>query len=85
MVQVLGFIDLVTTSAFVGLPQQFLNSTPQVLCNKQDSDSLAGFVDGTWEVTDQFTLGAGFRYTQDEKEWAGRTQVGFDVLDDNLA
>ncbi len=85
VVQVLGFVDLITDWSFANLPPQFLNSTPQVLCNQQDSDSLAGFVDGTWDVTDKFQIGAGFRYTKDEKEWAGRTQVPFDLLDDNLA
>jgi len=84
VVQVLGFVDLITDWSFAGLPPQFLNSSPQVLCNQQDSDSLAGFVDGTWDITEKFQLGAGFRYTRDEKSWAGRTQVFFDLLDDNL-
>jgi iron complex outermembrane recepter protein len=60
-VQVLGFIDLPSTSVR-SVPQQLNNSTPQVLCNKQDSDSLAGYVDMTWEVTDQFSLSGGYRH-----------------------
>jgi iron complex outermembrane receptor protein len=84
VVQVLGFIDLLLPWETLGLPPQFNNSTPSVLCNQQDSDSLAGFVDVTWDVSDRFQLGAGVRYTRDERSWAGRTQVAFDLLDDNL-
>ena len=81
VVQVLGFIDLALPFEALGLPAQFNNNAPQVLCNQQDSDSLAGFVDVSYKVNDKLTLGAGYRYTQDEREWAGRTQVGFGVLD----
>jgi len=84
VVQVLGFIDLAFDLGSIGAPQQLNNSTPQVLCNRQDSDSLAGYVDATWEITDQFSLAGGYRMTRDERSWAGRTQVGFDILDDNL-
>jgi iron complex outermembrane receptor protein len=87
VVQVLGFIDLLVPweSLGFGLPAQLDNNSPSVLCNKQDSTSLAGFADVTFDVNDRFQLGAGFRYTRDKREWAGRTQVGFDLLDDNLA
>jgi iron complex outermembrane receptor protein len=83
VVQVLGFIDLAFDLGAIGAPQQLNNSTPQVLCNSQDSDSLAGYVDLSWDVTDKLTLTGGYRMTKDEREWAGRTQVAFDVLDDN--
>ena len=83
VVQVLGFIDLAFDLGSLGLPQQLNNSSPQVLCNKQKSDSLAGYVDVTWDVTDQFSLAGGYRMTRDERSWTGRTQVGFDLLDDN--
>ena len=84
VVQVLGFIDLAFDLGSLGLPQQINNESPQVLCNKQQSDSLAGYVDATWEITDQFSLAGGYRMTRDERSWTGRTQVGFDILDDNL-
>ena len=45
VVQLLGFIDLALPFASLGLPAQFNNNAPQVLCNQQDSDSLAGYVD----------------------------------------
>ncbi|MDH5227299.1 MAG: TonB-dependent receptor, partial [Gammaproteobacteria bacterium] len=83
VVQVLGFIDLAFDLGSLGLPQQLNNNSPQVLCNQQDSDSLAGYFDTTWEVTDKFTLAGGYRMTRDERSWAGRTQVAFDLLDDN--
>ncbi len=81
VVQVLGFIDLALEFAALGLPAQLNNNLPSVLCNSQDSDSLAGFVDVTYDITDRFTLGAGLRYTRDERSWAGRTQVTFGELD----
>jgi iron complex outermembrane receptor protein len=84
VVQVLGFIDLAFDLGGLGLPQQANNNSPSVLCNAQDSESVAGYVDVTWDVTDKFQIGAGYRYTKDEKSWKGRTQVGFDLLDDNL-
>jgi iron complex outermembrane recepter protein len=82
VVQLLGFVDLIVDFGALGFPiQQFYNSSPQVLCNQQDSDSLAGYVDATFDVTEKFQLGAGFRYTQDKRSWAGRTQVFFFQLD----
>ena len=84
VVQALGFIDLALDNVSLGLPAQYNNETPSVLCNAQDSDSLAGFVDLTFDVTDKFQIGGGYRYTKDKKSWEGRTQVGFDLLDDNL-
>ena len=81
VVQVLGFIDLALDFAAFGLPAQFNNNLPSVLCNSQDSKSLAGFADVTYDITDRFTLGAGLRYTQDKRSWAGRTQVTFGELD----
>ena len=81
VVQLLGFIDLALPFASLGLPAQFNNNTPQVLCNQQDSDSLAGYVDATYDLTDKLSIGGGFRYTRDERSWAGRTQVGFGQLD----
>jgi iron complex outermembrane recepter protein len=81
VVQVLGFIDLALPFEALGLPAQFSNNNPSILCNAQDSDSLAGFVDGTYEFSDRLRLSAGYRYTRDEKSWRGRTQVPFGALD----
>ncbi len=81
VVQLLGFVDLIQNFGAVGLPQQFLNNSPQILCNEQKSDSLAGFIDGDFKINEKFTIGAGIRYTQDEKEFVGRTQTGFGAID----
>ena len=83
VVQVLGFIDLALPWEQLGLPPQLENNTPSVLCNQQESDSIAGFADVTYDVTDRLTLGAGLRYTRDKRSWAGRNQVGFGQLDPN--
>ena len=58
VVQVLGFIDLAfDCGARWACRSSLNNSTPQVLCNQQDSDSLAGYVDVTLDVTDKFQIG----------------------------
>ena len=78
VVQYVGLVD-----TFIG--GTFFNDTPQLLCNKQKSKSLAGFIDGTWDVTDKFQLGAGFRMTKDEKEWSGRPKLFYFGLGANVA
>jgi iron complex outermembrane receptor protein len=85
VIQVLGFVDLTIPSGVIFGDPQFFNNNPQLLCNRQKSTSVAGFLDGTWQVTDEFTIGAGFRYTEDQKEWSGRTQVFVPVLSGNPA
>ena len=75
VVQYLGFVDMTIPSGLIFGDPQFFNNNPQLACNKQKSESLAGFVDGTYDVTDKFQLGAGARYTRETKEWSGRTQV----------
>ena len=75
VVQYLGFVDMTIPSGAIFGDPQFFNNNPQIACNKQKSNSIAGFVDGTYDVTDKFQLGVGMRYTRDTKEWSGRTQV----------
>ena len=75
VVQYLGFVDMTIPSGAIFGDPQFFNNNPQLACNKQKSKSVAGFVDATFDVTDKFQLGAGARYTRDEKEWSGRPQV----------
>jgi iron complex outermembrane receptor protein len=50
------------------------NDTPSILCNAQDAMSYAGFGDLTWQVSDKLQLGAGARWTYEEREWIGRPQ-----------
>jgi iron complex outermembrane recepter protein len=75
VLQILGFVDFTLDSAAVFGDPHFFNNNPQVLCNAQDAESYAGFADVTWNVNDRLTLGAGARYTREEKQWTGRNQV----------
>jgi iron complex outermembrane receptor protein len=77
VVQYVGLVD-----TFIG--GSFFNDTPQLLCNKQKSTSLAGFLDGSWDVSEKLQIGAGFRMTRDEKEWSGRPKVFYDQLGPNV-
>jgi iron complex outermembrane receptor protein len=79
--QLLGFVDMTLDSAALFGDPLFFNENPQVLSNAQDAESWAIFVDGTWELNEQWTLGGGFRYTEEEKDWIGRNQVFIQALD----
>jgi iron complex outermembrane receptor protein len=57
---------------FFGVPGG--NDTPSILCNAQDAMSYAFFGDLTWQLTDKLQLGAGARWTYEEREWIGRPQ-----------
>ena len=57
---------------FFGVPGA--NLTPSVLCNAQDAMSYAGFGDVTWHFNDRMEIGAGVRWTYEEREWIGRPQ-----------
>lgn len=69
--QVLGFLDLIGGAAPFG-PN---NENPQVLCNAQRARSVAGYIEGNYEVTERLKLTAGFRYTSETKHWFGRQTV----------
>ena len=73
VLQIVGFLD----GFFVGTPPDFWNDTPRILCNKQDAEAKAIYIDGTYEVNDSFHITAGFRYTDEEKAWAGRPMRQF--------
>ena len=79
--QVLGFVDMTLDSgALFGNPF-FFNENPQVLSNAQDAESWAVYVDGTYDLTEKWTISGGFRYTEEEKDWTGRNQVFIQALD----
>ena len=69
----------IPSAAIFGDPQ-FFNNNPQVLSNGQDAEAIALYLDGTWELNDTWSLGAGIRYTDEEKEWTGRNQVFIQAL-----
>lgn len=77
VLQVVGFLD----NFFLGTPSQFFNNNPLILCNSQEADAAAVFIDGTWDISDRLHLTAGFRYTNEEKSWAGRPRIGVGELD----
>jgi iron complex outermembrane receptor protein len=73
VLQYVGFLD----GFFLGTPPDYWNTFPRVLCNQQDAEAKAVYVDGTWQVNDKFNITAGFRYTNEEKAWAGRPMRQF--------
>ena len=77
--QVLGFLDL-----FGLAPAGTFNNGPQVLCNAQDADAFALFADANIALTDRLTIAGGFRYTWEDKEWIGRNQRTFQLLEDGV-
>lgn len=66
--QYVGFLD----GFFVGTPPDFWNENPRILCNKQDAEAKAAYIDGTWDVNERLHITAGLRYTDEKKAWAGR-------------
>jgi len=68
VLQIVGFLD----GFFLGTPPDYFNENPRILCNRQDAEAKAAFFDGTFDVTDQFHITAGIRYTKEKKKWAGR-------------
>ena len=78
--QLLGFVDMtVDANSLFGDPL-FFNKNPQVLSNAQDAKSWALYADGSFNITDRWSVGAGIRYTHEEKSWIGRQQVFVQAL-----
>ena len=84
--QTVGFLDIFGAIGALGptpAPFGFFNANPLLLCNAQDTTALAGFVDGTWDVTDRLHLSAGLRLTEEKKSWIGRPRIPVIALDGN--
>ncbi len=79
--QVLGFVDMTLDSLALFGDPLFFNNNPQVLSNAQDMESWGIYFDATVDVTDRWSVGAGFRYTSEKKDWTGRNQVFVQALD----
>ena len=77
VLQVVGFLD----NFFLGTPPEFFNDNPLILCNAQDAEAQALYLDGTWDVTEDLHITAGLRYTDEEKDWTGRPRVNVFLLD----
>lgn len=74
VLQILGFVDFTLDAQAIFGDPHFFNNNPQVLCNRQEAQSYAGYGDINWKVNDRLTLGAGARWTHEEKTWSGRNQ-----------
>ena len=77
VLQVVGLLD----GFFLGTPADYFNQNLLILCNKQDADAKAVYIDGVYDVTDKLHITAGYRYTDESKSWAGRPRVNIFLLD----
>ena len=78
--QYVGFLDFFG----LGTPPGYFNNTPLALCNSQDASAIAGFVDGTYDVSDKLHISAGIRYTEEKKTWMGRPRMSFPEIEAGL-
>jgi iron complex outermembrane receptor protein len=82
--QTLGFVDMTIDSGAIFGDPLFFNNNPQVLSNAQDAESYAFFADLTWDLTQQWSVSAGARWTHEEKDWTGRNQVFTQALQSSV-
>ncbi|MEL7538365.1 MAG: TonB-dependent receptor [Pseudomonadota bacterium] len=68
VLQQLGLVEFFGT----GVPGVLDNDNPLLLCNKQDATAIAAFANLTFDVTDQFQIGVGARFTDEEKDYTAR-------------
>ena len=61
-----SFLD---SRGFINLDLRQITSDPNAGFLTQDRESAAFYADGTWEVNDRFSITAGVRWTEDEKEF----------------
>ncbi len=54
---------------FAGPDAEFYRDTYEVQATSQDRESLAFYIDGSYDLTDSLKLTAGFRHTKDEKDF----------------
>jgi iron complex outermembrane receptor protein len=84
VLQFLGFLDIFalppSALGVTGLAADNNNFNPSVLCNKQDATSWAAFGDVTFDVNERLSIGAGGRFTVEDKEWKARHQVFIQLL-----
>ena len=76
--QVVGFLDFFG----LGTPPGFFQETPQTLCNENEVEAMAAFIDGTWDISDRLHLSAGLRLTSEEKSWTGRPRIAWQSFRD---
>ena len=54
---------------FAGPAAEFYRDTYEIQYTSQDRESMAFYLDGTYDITDAMTLSLGFRHTKDEKDF----------------
>lgn len=88
--QYVGFLDFfgLTPDIIFGpgtyAPGGF-NTNAVAMCNTQDASAIAGFADGTIDVSDDLHISAGIRYTEEKKTWMGRPRIPFNQIEAGLA
>jgi iron complex outermembrane receptor protein len=60
---------------YINLDLDGLND-PATTTAAQDRETYALYLDGTWALTDSFTLSAGIRYTEDKKDFSRLSEGG---------
>lgn len=78
--QIIGFLDYFAAVNFAPRFGGSYNENPLVLCNAQEQEARAAFIDGSYDISDRFTISAGLRYTEEEKSWIGRNRVAYQQL-----
>ncbi|TDG13315.1 TonB-dependent receptor [Seongchinamella unica] len=54
---------------FAGPAAEFYRDTYEIQVTSQERESMAFYIDGTYDITDALKLTLGFRHTQDEKDF----------------
>lgn len=75
VLQQLGLVEFFGSA----VPGVLDNQNPLLICNRQNATAWAAFIDVTFDVNDKFQIGAGFRYSDEEKKYTAREglPVGF--------
>jgi iron complex outermembrane recepter protein len=60
---------------FLNLDLDYIND-PTMTGSQQERETLAFYADGSYDLTDRWTLSAGLRWTKDEKDFYRRTNPG---------
>jgi iron complex outermembrane receptor protein len=55
---------------FSGPAAEFYRDTYEIQYTSQERESMAFYLDGTYDITDSLKLSAGFRHTRDEKDFS---------------
>ena len=90
VMQIVGFVDFLAIAVPDGSGgftaqtdgRGFSHGNPLLLCNAQEAEANAAFLDGTYDVNDRFHISAGLRYTDEEKDWTGRPRMPVQQIKD---